>query len=109
VAPASAGLTRPYVQDSIVALVLAALAFLPGFTGNGILLGELHLRSLDGPGVALGLLQCLPLVEGSLLTVILGLVISWLFLRRATIIPRRRRPAVALSPDTKSDSAPSHR
>lgn len=47
-------------------------------------------------------------IEGSLLTVILGLVISGLFLRRATIIPRRRRPAVALSPDTKSDSAPSH-
>jgi signal transduction histidine kinase len=61
VAQPPALLRRPYVQDSVLALVLAALAFVPGFSGNGILLGELHDRSLDGFGVALGLLQCLPL------------------------------------------------
>jgi uncharacterized protein len=43
-------------------------------------------------------------IEGSLLTVIFGLIISWLFLRKATIIPRSfpaRRPAAVLEPDTK--------
>ena len=67
VAQPPAFLRRPWVQDSVLALVLAALAFAPGFQGNGILLGQLPERPLDGFGVALGLLQCLPLVARRLL------------------------------------------
>ncbi|OIJ62780.1 hypothetical protein WN71_037715 [Streptomyces mangrovisoli] len=52
----------PLTQDIILALTLAAAAFLPGLAANGIALGLLPRRPLDGWGVFLGLAQCLPLV-----------------------------------------------
>jgi signal transduction histidine kinase len=50
------------VRDGTLALVLAVAAFLPGLAANGMRLGELPERHLDGWGVLLGLAQCLPLV-----------------------------------------------
>ncbi|MET7680274.1 histidine kinase [Streptomyces sp. NPDC005423] len=50
------------VRDGALALAIAAVAFAPGLVENGVLLGELPERRLDGWGVLLGLAQCLPLV-----------------------------------------------
>lgn len=50
------------VQDALFALVLAALAFLPGLVDNGVDLAEFPHRPIDLGGIVVGLAQCLPLV-----------------------------------------------
>jgi signal transduction histidine kinase len=51
-----------WIRDGLLAVVLVAGAFAPPLAHNGVELGELPARPLDGLGVALALAQCVPLV-----------------------------------------------
>src|SRR5262249_55928431 len=51
-----------WIRDGVLAVVLVVGAFAPPLAHNGVELGELPARSLDGLGVALVLAQCLPLI-----------------------------------------------